>query len=616
MNDDILSQMGAKASSEPQPIDSLTARLDALAGQKIAKPPRKFFTADCETDPFDGITIPKPFIWGIYDGYDDEYHEFMDTDEFMDFAIEQDAIIYAHNGGKFDWHYVTHRMPSGCEPLLINGRLSKFHIGNAEFRDSFNLIAQPLRNFLKDDFNYLKLSEPLRWFYMDEIRAYLKSDCVNLWEVLQQFREQYGLHLTQAGAAMQIWQQDFLDKKRYKRASHWRQKKDSYQRLRPYYFGGRVQCFESGIIEGESINVDINSAYPEAMTYDHPFLKIAKVGEGEPPKEYGAWEQMFFTVRCIARGCFPYKDIRGSTYYPSDSVWRTYRVTGWELIAAIETETIEPGWDIIEYVGCEDTVNFSNYVQYFWDDRIKHKGTMKTADPNSDAYHEANWKQQFDKIFLNSLYGKLGADIERYKRHFFYSREEFERMKAKGLGPDDDYFQFKQWIVLRTPKDTTREQRYYHVGAAASITGFVRAKLWRGICASNRPLYCDTDSIVAASFPEGAIELGDELGQWEVEAEYDFFAIGGKKLYAGRHRERAKDGKEIWKSRSKGVHLNAPQIISVAQGGIIDFHPEAPSFKIRGDEPEFITRKVVLTAADATTVPRRLDPEFQDAEAA
>lgn len=620
MSDDILAQLGAKVigGATPEPFNELTARLDALSGQKIPAPARQFLTADCETDPFDGITYPEPFIWGLYDGYSDEYREFDTPDEFIDCAAEQDAIIYAHNGGKFDWHFITHRMPDGCEPLIINGRLSKFHIGKAEFRDSFNLISQPLRNFLKDDFNYLKLSKPLRWFYRDEIRAYLKSDCVNLWEVIQQFRERYGLHLTQAGAAMQIWQQDFLDKSKYGGPKmRWRQKRDAYQRLRPYYFGGRVQCFESGIIEGSSISVDINSAYPYAMLSEHPFMKIAKVGAGEPPKHYGPWEQLFFTVRGIARGCFPYKDIRGSTYYPADDIRRTYRVTGWELVAAIETKTIEPGWEILEYIGCETTINFREYINYFWQDRTEQKAIMAASEKESAAYHEANWKQQFDKIFMNSLYGKFGSDIERYKRHFFYSREEFGRLKENGLGPDDDYFQFKEWIVLRTPKDASSEQRYYHVGTAASITGFVRAMLWRAVCAAERPLYCDTDSVKAQAFPLGSIDIGPELGQWEIEEEYDYLAIAGKKMYAGRNRERALDrhGKKIveqWKSRSKGVRLGADQIVHISQGGFVDYHPEAPSFKLRGDRPEFISRHIELTAADATRVPRHLDPEFRN----
>ena len=39
------------------------------------------------------------------------------------------------------------------------------------------------------------------------------------------------------------------------------------------------------------------------------------------------------------------------------------------------------------------------------------------------------------------------------------------------------------------PKDS-----FYNVATAASITGFVRAFMWRAICDSEEPLYCDTDS--------------------------------------------------------------------------------------------------------------------------
>lgn len=572
--------------------------------ERIPKPNKPFWTADCETDPFDGVTLPKPFIWGVYNGYDDEYHEFLETAAFIEFVRDKRVILYAHNGGKFDWHFITRFMLDGSEPLIINGRLAKFFIGECEFRDSWNLIAQPLRNFLKEDFDYDKMHRAVRHLHMDEISKYLESDCVNLWEVLQQFRETYGLHLTQAGAAMQIWQHDFMDKGKY--PGRWRQKKDDFLKLRPYYYGGRVQCFRSGDFERKAISVDINSAYPYAMTFDHAFMRPTVVGDGTPPEKFGPWERLFFDVRGVARGCFPYRDSRQKTYYPADDVRRTYRVTGWELVAAIETGTLDD-WEILSYIGCESTVNFSNYIDYFWSERLGYKERLH-ADPND---YVAKWRQHFCKIFMNALYGKFGADIERYKRHFFYSLEHFERLKLDGLRDNDDWFEFNEWVVLRRLKDESSEQRYYNVGTAASITGFVRAMLWRAICtAAIQPLYCDTDSFCAGGIKKDAIALGNELGQWEIEGRYDRVAIAGKKLYAYRFAERNADGSERWKSRSKGVKFGHEQILRVCAGERVIYDPQAPSFKVRGDGPEFIRREIAMTANDATTVPRERDPEF------
>lgn len=571
--------------------------------EKIPKPAKAFWTADCETDPFDGETVPRPFIWGLYNGYEDKYWEFTREEDFIDFVTQNRVIVYAHNGGKFDWHFITRFMPDKCEPLLINGRLSRFYIGKCEFRDSYNLISQPLRNFLKEEFDYDKMHARHREKYMDEIRHYLRSDCVNLWEVIQQFRDEYGLHLTQAGAAMDIWQKHFKPKEH--KGSDWRQKKPDFSRLRPYYYGGRVQCFQYGDRVGSASSVDINSAYPFAMLHEHPFGRPLIVGEGDPPKELV--NQSFLTVRAVNRGAFPLKCLRGRTYYPADDRKRTYSVTGWEWNAALETGTVED-YEILEYVACEGTINFRSYVDHFWKLRAFYKQRLR--DDPSD--YEAKWKENFCKIFLNALYGKFGADIERYKRHFFYSPKAFEEIKDK-LDDETDYYRFNEWIVLRKPKDEESEQRYYHVGTAASITGFVRAHLWKAICASKTPLYCDTDAICAVGFPRGSIKLGNDLGEWGVEGEYDRVCIGGKKLYAYHFSEewRASHPKSPeWKARSKGVRLTAEEIVKVVQGETMHYHPQAPTFKLRGNRPEFIARDVTMTADDTSRIPEKTDPEI------
>ena len=94
------------------------------------------------------------------------------------------------------------------EVMLINGRLSKFIIGATEFRDSFNLFNFPLAVYKKDDFDYrlMEEEERNRPENKKKISEYLEKDCVYLYEMVHGFIENYGLHLTQASAAMKIWQ--------------------------------------------------------------------------------------------------------------------------------------------------------------------------------------------------------------------------------------------------------------------------------------------------------------------------------------------------------------------------------------------------------------------------
>ena len=105
-----------------------------------------FWVTDCETDPFHNCTdpqcrkcenpgpnskgrIPRPFIWGLYCGGTDEYYEFPDFAALVAFVRDKKITVYAHNGGKFDYHYGRDEINSDEPLMVINGRLSKFKVG-------------------------------------------------------------------------------------------------------------------------------------------------------------------------------------------------------------------------------------------------------------------------------------------------------------------------------------------------------------------------------------------------------------------------------------------------------------------------------------------------------
>lgn len=545
---------------------------------------RPLWAVDCETDPFDGITIPKPFIWGVFTGQD--YYEFRDTDKLVDFLETKEVIVYAHNGGKFDWHFITHRLTANQKILFIAGRMARFVIGKCEFRDSMSLMPIPLSAYQKEEFDYLKMDEDLREKYMPEIQAYLESDCVNLWNLVNGFEKEYGRHLTQATAAMKIWTKKFGGPPQ-------RTGPIFYDQFKPYYYGGRVQCFRSGDFEQRALGADINSAYPFAMTHPHPIGAAAESVSGPPDKRRNLGP-MFLDVECTARGCFPYRDSRGATYYPADDVRRVYKITGWEFLAGIESGTIDPDYKIIRHVAFAETIDFKEYVKYFWDKRQ----AFKAADDWGGQY--------YCKIFLNSLYGKFGADPRRYRDNTIVSPDMLELLlEAK---PDLDFHYFREWVVVREKLPERigakgyNKQRFYNVATAASITGFVRAMLWKAICKCTGPFYCDTDSITATGFGK-AVTLGKELGQWEIEGHYDRVIIMGKKLYAFHDRQ---DG---WKVRSKGTRLKPKDLIRLANGMEVTYHPEAPTFSQHSTGPIFIPRRVRRTAKDMTIVPPGLDPQ-------
>ena len=128
---------------------------------------------------------------------------------------------------------------------------------------------------------------------------------------------------------------------------------------------------------------------------------------------------------------------------------------------------------------------------------------------------------------------------------------------------------------------------------SASITGCVRAKMWRAIQECEGIIYCDTDSIAAVSFSD-KIKLSNELGDWEVEGEFVSYSVGAKKVYAFEYapeyiKQSTHDGKMIThKTASKGVRFDAAQIKEVAEGNTVLYEPISPTYSVH-KEPAFVS---------------------------
>lgn len=160
---------------------------------------------DCETDPFCHGRVPEPFLWGFWDGV--VYREFESTVECAKFLRRFNGIVYAHNGGKFDFHYLASFINSYTPLLIVNGRLVSARLGECELRDSYAAVPVALADYQKTAIDYRRFERPVRAKYMTEIRAYLRDDCVNLYELIVAFCTRYGKAAkTLPSAAMQQWQ--------------------------------------------------------------------------------------------------------------------------------------------------------------------------------------------------------------------------------------------------------------------------------------------------------------------------------------------------------------------------------------------------------------------------
>lgn len=541
---------------------------------------RPFAVIDSETDPFKRGRIPGPFVWGFYDGVKFRHYTHETVHSMIEWLRDQKIIVYAHNGGKFDYHFLLSYLEPYDNIKIINGRIAQFFIGKCEFRDSFNILPVALKKIevpdengnivKKQEFDYSLMEseeryKPENW---DNIIDYLRDDCITLYHAINAFQSEYGRHLTQAGAAMAQWRK--ISKTVIPKSTA-----EFFDEFKIYYYGGRVQCFKHGIIEKQFSVFDINSAYPFAMLSAHAYGLDFVASEKE--LEQYPRGPAFFHIRALSTGAFPYREKTGLSF-PSDYQTREFFVTGWELIAVEETGTALD----VEIIGVKyfpHLQDFSEYIQHFYQKRM-------TARASGDKAGDL-----FAKLLMNSLYGKFGANPENYAEYIIIPPEERQELYEG----DSDYMDggdLGPWALAERGL-TDEEMRYFNVATAASITGFVRAFLWKSIVSTGRDniLYCDTDSIATCS--EGnELEQGEALGLWKHEGDFDRAGIAGKKMYI--FRGKLKNGKRQYKTASKGVKLTHNQLWKVAKGQVVEFTPENPSFSIH-TPPRFISRRITLT---------------------
>jgi hypothetical protein len=525
---------------------------------------RKIYALDSETDPFKEGRIPQPFLWGLYDG--DIYEEFTSAAGLVEFLFSQRAVVYAHNGGRFDFHYLREYINTDELIMLIGGRIAKFRIGECEFRDSMNLFTFPLSAYQKETIDYSIMEADVRDDPNNRaiISSYLRSDCVNLYNLVTSFFKDYGRSLTQAGAAMRKWS-------RMSNTQPPKQTATQYEKFKPFYYGGRVQCFKRGVADCNFTVIDMRSAYPYAMLSAHPFSTDAQRLDTLP--DAGEWGRYFIRFRGISRGALPIIEGTGANrklIFPNDELVRDYAVTGWELEAARESESVEI-IQVLESWRFPMTMDFRDYVNHFY--------ALRTQ-----AKLEGNKSQDlFAKIFLNALYGKFGANPDNYREYMLSHDETLHEYLAQGWSENTKWG--ARTLIQRALPEA--KQRFYNIATAASITGFVRAHLWRAINKCEGVIYCDTDSIAAESTQQ--LNISGALGDWKEEMRCDRYAVCGKKLYSFR----ATDG--TTKTASKGARLSSAEIESIAQGNTVTYRPQVPTYSAHRPAPRFINREIRRT---------------------
>ena len=567
-------------------------------------------TLDLETDPFEVGRIVQPFLSGYYDG--SEFISIWDAnpESLIDRTVKMlrsrpPGVVYIHNGGRFDLFYFMRHISGDLK--IINGRIISCKIANQEVRDSFAIMPFPLSAYRKDDIDYTKLEADVRDLHRDEIISYLRGDVVYLHELCSTFLEEFGNKLTIGGASLS-------QLKKFHSFTTGGENYDSRIRY-DYYYGGRNQCFQTGVIHGPIKIYDVNSMYPYVMrTFLHP------IGTQIDVNNRLTEQTCFVTVEGTNRGAFPVRTKTGLDFTCPSGRFTT---TVHELIAAVDVGSFSIK-KVLKTYNYSEQCTFAEFIDHFFGRRLEAKAANDKARDllfkfcNNSAYGKfsQNPENFFDyqvtpsSVILDEecfhCYGAMLCPSQCSMCRRFNNGELTEEcMYCDGTGKR--WFPSEQTAGYILWESRPKHAYFNNVATGASITGAARAVLLRGLAVADNPLYCDTDSII--SFGHHGLPISDkELGHWKLEGEGDIIAIAGKKLYAVYSFEKPSNpkhetdkvkigGRSAWcvKKAHKGVKLSGAQILKIAQGETIEYANPVPAYKLDGKH-QWITRKVRRTS--------------------
>lgn len=518
---------------------------------------------DIETDPFLFGRVPKAFAIGFYDGC--TYIDFWGDDcvqQFISYmeSCKHEYLIYGHNAGKFDFFYLLRAGALEGELKIINGRIVKAQMGKHEVRDSYAIFPIPLAAYKKDEIDYTHFEVGNRERYKSDILHYLSKDCEYLFELVSAYTARFGRKLTVGGTAMS----------ELKKHHNVPSTNDDYDTtFRPFYYGGRVECFESGVIIGKFKSYDVNSMYPHVMsTMFHPD------GPGHVVWDDGRMLDMDgnidgdhripYFVKWIGDnlGAVPTRAKDGLDF---NVEFGEFLTPSHEFKAALSI-------DAIHVQSISKVFEFTNYTKYS-DFVDTHMADKIAASESGDAVGKI-----MAKLMLNSAYGKFGQNPRKFKDYKIVSAGSITKTDlALGWDLFADYGEFEIW-ELPNPGD-----KFLNVATAASITSGARAALMLALNKAERPLYCDTDSIICENLDVDTHDT--KLGAWKLESAIDRIAIAGKKLYVSYLNG------DIVKRASKGVNLSGQEIIDVCNGIDVMYNKDAPNFKLSG-RIKFVSRNI------------------------
>jgi hypothetical protein len=499
-----------------------------------------YATCDFETDPFDNTKLEQqiePFLFVLYApphatvrlwrGKKEDETPFLKRCIAAIEALPGKYVVYAHNGGRFDYMFLLHLLRG--EVMFKGSGLMKVTIGNHELRDSIHICPGRLANYKKDVFDYTLLKRHKRHAHKDEIIQYCENDCIFL-------HERVGFFLRKHGYKLSIGQASMAAIKKIYEVKRIGEHTDAY--LRPFFFGGRVQCLQGLTWLKEPLKLyDVNSMYPSVMAYcKHPIDGEFHEHAGQPTEN-----TVFIELECDNHNALLARIEEDCDHGSKGSVTTElphgiFHTTIWEYNVALKYKLIS-NVRIIRCLDYANRITFADWILPGYAAREKLKLLCDELEAGSSEYIKLKTEADDIKNELNNGYGKFAQDARKYYDSYITDPLGTPPVDAEKPWGYDIYGGFigapelvtERYAIWRRPAPT---KRFNNVATGASITGAARAKLMEAIQWADYPVYCDTDSLLCRHLDASKIEINPaKLGAWKLEGEWSEAIILAKKGY-------------------------------------------------------------------------------------
>lgn len=499
------------------------------------------YGADFETDysiDDDGIITAKVVQYALTDTT--QYHTGTNPYDFLadvvaEWEHHKEMFVYFHNL-KYDIEFMLEDLYELCEyneiePFIIRrkGAIISFtlEIGDSKlhFRDSSKKYPMSLMNVGKmigieklDGFDFysgwsddVDFSDVKNW-------DYVKNDAYIVAYSMQHTHALGHTKSTSSGDALKHAKKIISGKdgRLHKVCYKWldifpRIPIELDKRIRLAYFGGINLSEKKGYIEGDITHIDVVSMYPTVMCYDPLPYGVPIVQEEMPSDPDVLWIvncRMKMKVKPDKVAWFSFKSKADCDIEGLSATEHVRECKEWHIMTLtnVDMENIMSNYDVefddsfkpIYYVFNSRVGLLSEYIETWMSEKAKaKKGSLEYVK---------------SKLMMNGLYGRLGLS--------FITEETRLEMDEDGM---------INWVS--TPSENDDNDSY--VPYSIFVTAYARKRLLQAVngVPADCVIHSDTDSLIFLGDVPDTIEIGDNLGQWQVESKPVYMYEGGFKRY-------------------------------------------------------------------------------------